>query len=209
MALLEEAETRADMELILRDPPDPDAAARLSRTPSFNAVLRTTCVATRLDAGHADNALPQTARANVNCRILPGHSPEEVQRTLTEVVADAEVTVTIAGEDTSAPASPLRPEVMGAAERVTAEMWPGVPVIPTMASGATDSRFFRSAGVAAFGVSGIFAEAGDVRAHGRDERIGVKQFYEGYEFLRRFVGELAGVQVDSHRSPVAGHPSSD
>jgi acetylornithine deacetylase/succinyl-diaminopimelate desuccinylase-like protein len=154
-------------------------------------LLRTTCVATRLDGGHADNALPQTARANVNCRILPGHTTEEIQRTLKQVLADDQISVTETEPSVAAPGSPLDPQLMQAVEQITAAMWPGVPAVPTMSSGASDSRYFRNAGIRAYGVSGIFVDMDDVRAHGRDERVGVKQFYEGQEFLDRLVRALS------------------
>jgi acetylornithine deacetylase/succinyl-diaminopimelate desuccinylase-like protein len=156
-------------------------------------MLRTTCVATRLEGGHANNALPQLARAVLNCRILPGHSADEVRAELVRIVADEAVEVaTTDTPSVPAPASPLSPEVMRAVEKVTAEMWPGLPVVPTMSAGATDSRYFRNAGVPAYGVSGIFHDVDDIRAHGRDERLGVQQFYEGQQFLWRLVLELSG-----------------
>jgi acetylornithine deacetylase/succinyl-diaminopimelate desuccinylase-like protein len=176
---------------VLRDPPDPEAVRRLSETPAYNALMRTTCVATRLDGGHADNALPQTARANVNCRILPGHSSDEVKQTLMQVLADDQITVAETEAVVAAPASPLDPELMQAIEQTTAAMWPGVPAVPTMSTGASDSRYFRNAGMRAYGVSGIFIDMDDVRAHGKDERVGVKQFYEGQEFLDRLVRALS------------------
>ena len=190
-ALVEGGQTGADMRAALRDPPDSDAVKRLSETPSYNALLRTTCVATRLDGGHADNALPQTARANVNCRIMPGHSSDEVRQTLVRVLADDQITVTETEPSVAAPASPLDPELMRATEQITAAMWPGVPAVPTMSTGASDSRFFRNAGIRAYGVSGIFVDMDDIRAHGKDERLGVKQFYEGQEFLDRLVRALS------------------
>ena len=190
-AAIEGGQTGTDMLAVLRDPPDPEAVKRLSETPADNALMRTTCVATRLDGGHADNALPQTARANINCRILPGHGSEEVQRTLAQVLADDQITITETEAAVAAPASPLDPELMRAVDSATAAMWPGVPAVPTMSTGASDSRFFRNAGIRAYGVSGIFVDMDDVRAHGKDERIGVKQFYEGQEFLDRLVRALS------------------
>lgn len=187
----ETGEIAADMEAILRTPPDPAALKRLSAVPSYNALLRTTCVATRLDGGHADNALPQTAGALVNCRILPGHSKDEVQQQLAIVVADEQVQISATEPDTAGPASPLDPQLMLAIERLTNDMWPGLAVLPVMSTGASDSRYFRSAGIPAYGVSGIFVDMDDVRAHGRDERLGVKQFYEGQEFLGRLVKAVA------------------
>lgn len=191
MAAMEGGRTAEDMEALLREPPEADAVERLSATPAYNALLRTTCVATRLEAGHADNALPQVARATVNCRILPGHAIDEVQAVLTEVIGDSGVAIRTTEKDTSAPASPLDPGVMRTVEMITEQMWPGVPVIATMSTGATDSRYLRRAGIPAYGVSGIFMDIDDVRAHGKDERVGVQQFWEGYEFLRRLVEALS------------------
>jgi acetylornithine deacetylase/succinyl-diaminopimelate desuccinylase-like protein len=190
-AKLESGQIAADMAALLHDPPDPAAVARLAEIPSYNAMLRTTCVATRLDGGHANNALPQTARANVNCRILPGHSEDEVRQTLVQVLADEQISITVTEGGTAGPASPLDPQLMQAVEKITEAMWPGVPAVPTMSTGATDSRYFRNAGIHAYGVSGIFVDMDDVRAHGKDERLGVKQFYEGQEFLHRLVMALA------------------
>lgn len=190
-AKLEEGQVAEDMLAVLRDPPDPDAAQRLSRSPSYNALLRTTCVPTRLEGGHADNALPQLARATVNCRVMPGHSMDEIKQVLSKCAWDDAVTVTATEKDTAGPAMPVDPVLLQAAEAVTEEMWPGVAVVPTMSSGASDSRYFRKAGIPAYGVSGIFVEMDDMRAHGKDERVGVKQFYEGYEFLQRLVAKLA------------------
>lgn len=181
----------ADMRAITKKKPDAKALARLSKLPTYNALLRTTCVPTRLEAGHADNALPQTARALVNCRMLPGSRAEDVERELVRVLSDPEIAVTMMDAPTEAPASPLDPEVFGAVERVTSELWPGVPVVPMMGTGATDSKYFRLAGIPAYGVSGLFTDIDDVRMHGRDERLGVRQFYEGQEFLYRLVLALS------------------
>jgi acetylornithine deacetylase/succinyl-diaminopimelate desuccinylase-like protein len=196
VSAVEDPPTAADMRALLANPGDAAAAARLAETPAYNAALRTTCVPTRLEGGHANNALPQLAAAVVNCRILPGHSPEEVRAELERALADPEIRVSELDSTPAAPSppSPLGPEVLGAIEKVTAELWPGVPVVPTMSAGATDSRFFRVAGIPAYGVSGIFSDPNDVRAHGRDERLGVVQFYEGLEFLDRLVRELAGAR---------------
>jgi acetylornithine deacetylase/succinyl-diaminopimelate desuccinylase-like protein len=184
----------ADVRGILRTPPDAGAAARLSAaSPFFNAQLRTTCVATRVDAGHADNALPQTARAVVNCRLLPDERPADVVATVRRLGggADAPVAVTVKDSAVPSPPSPLVPEVMGALERVTNVLWPGVPVVPNMETGATDGLYLRNAGMPVYGVSGVFLDADDIRAHGRDERIGVREYYEGAEFTYRFVKALA------------------
>jgi acetylornithine deacetylase/succinyl-diaminopimelate desuccinylase-like protein len=174
-----------------RPQPDRVAVTRLSRLPYENALMRTTCVATQLEAGHAENALPQTARATVNCRILPGESPSEVHATLIRVVANNRISVVpLSGARPSEP-SPLVREIMGPIERVTSEMWPGVAVVPLMSTGATDGLFLRNAGIPTYGISGLFGEVEDNRAHGKDERMGVRQFYEGREFLYRLVKALS------------------
>ena len=189
---LREAQLADDMRAVVRTPPDAAAAARLSGDSLFNAILRTTCVATRLEGGHANNALPQMARTVVNCRILPQEGGDEVLQTLVRVLADDKITVTPMSQEIKSPPSSLRPDVMRVVERITSEMWPGVPVIPTMGVGATDSRFLRNAGIPAYGVSGLFVEATDNRTHGRDERIGVRDLSAGREFLFRLVRALSG-----------------
>ena len=181
----------ADMKAVLRTPPDAEALARLTASPYHNALMRTTCVATRLEGGHADNALPQMARATVNCRILPGTPAGEVQATLVRVVADDGVKITSLAPAKPSPPSPLQPDIMGPVEEVTREMWPGVPVLPMMGTGATDSLYLRQVGIRAYGVSGLFGDVDDNRAHGRDERMGVRQLYEGREFLYRLVKRLS------------------
>ena len=135
--------------------PDPAALARLSAMPAYNAQLRTTCVATMLQAGHAFNALPQTAQATVNCRVLPGEPVEEVGKTLVRVVNDNQISVTPTWTHVYSKPSPLKPEITQAVEKVTAELWPGIPVIPTMSTGATDGSFLRNAGIATYGTSGL------------------------------------------------------
>jgi acetylornithine deacetylase/succinyl-diaminopimelate desuccinylase-like protein len=168
-----------------------EAARLLSSSPYYNALLRTTCVATELEGGHAENALPQTARATVNCRLFPGSDPSEVLRTLAYVVQDDDIGITPVAESVSSPPSPLDPEVMGAIEAVTNQLWPGVPVIPTMSTGATDGLYLRNAGIPTYGVSGIFTDIDDARAHGRDERLPVSSLYEGRKFLDRLVRALS------------------
>jgi acetylornithine deacetylase/succinyl-diaminopimelate desuccinylase-like protein len=187
-ATLHTGRVAEDMRAVARPTPDPAALARLSADTAYNALLRTTCVATRLEGGHASNALPQMARAVVNCRILPDHPAEDVQRTLAQVVGDP-ITVTPLGEPFSSPPSPLDPDLMARVERITSDMWPGTIVIPTMSTGATDSRWLRAAGIPSYGVSGLFL--GESRAHGRDERMGVADLYAGRQFLHRLIKELA------------------
>ena len=190
-AQLQTGEVAADMAAVVRDPPDAGAARRLSQTPFFNAQLRTTCTPTQLQGGHAENALPQLARAIVNCRMLPGSNPADVQRTLEKVIGDPQIGISPVAQATPSAASPLRPDLMEPLERITREMW-RVPVVPVMLTGATDGLFLRNAGVPTYGVSGVFEDIKDVRAHGRDERIGIKQFHEASEFLYRLVKALGG-----------------
>jgi acetylornithine deacetylase/succinyl-diaminopimelate desuccinylase-like protein len=190
-ATMNSGQTAADMRAVAKNPPDRGAAARLAKSPYDNALLRTTCVATRLEAGHAENALPQTARAIVNCRILPGESPQEVRSTLVRVLDDPKISVSSLADAVRSEPSPLNRDVVGAVERVTEQMWPGVVVLPVMSTGATDGLYLRNAGIPTYGVSGFFEDVDDTRAHGRDERLGVKQFYEGREFLYRLVKALS------------------
>jgi acetylornithine deacetylase/succinyl-diaminopimelate desuccinylase-like protein len=191
MSQIENGQTAVDMKALTKGHPDKGAIARLSTLPYENALLRTTCVATRVQAGHADNALPENARAIVNCRLFPGDSSEMVRATLARVLDDAAISVSPVSEAIRSDASPLRPDVMKPIEKVTSEMWPGVPVIPVMSTGATDGLFLRNAGIPTYGISGFFQDLNDMRAHGRDERLGVRQFYEGREFLYRLVKALS------------------
>jgi acetylornithine deacetylase/succinyl-diaminopimelate desuccinylase-like protein len=185
---LESGQVAADMRAVAAAVPDLEAAARLSaHSAYYNAQMRTTCVATMLEAGQAENALPQRARAVVNCRLLPGSEPQTIQQVLVRVLADDKISVAPIQPAKPSPPSPLRPEILGPIERTTAEMWPGVPVVATMGTGATDGLYFRQAGIPTYGVSGLFEDIDDVRAHGRDERVGVKQFYESLDFLYRLV----------------------
>jgi acetylornithine deacetylase/succinyl-diaminopimelate desuccinylase-like protein len=190
-AALVDAQTGADMRSLISPEPDPAAVARLSNTVRFNALLRTTCVATMLSGGHAINALPQTARAGVNCRVLPGVPAEEVHKTLQRVVADEQVSVTLTTTPVPSPPSPLNPQILRAVQQLSAEFWPGIPVIPTMLAAATDGSFLRNAGIPTYGHSGLANDVNDVRVHGRDERIPIKSFHDGHEYLYRLVKALA------------------
>lgn len=172
---------------------NPAAIERLSRlSPWYNAIFRTTCVATRLAGGHADNALPQLARATVNCRMLPDEKPEEVLATLRRVAGDTAVKVEVQWPAVASPVSPLVPEVMQPVEAITRAMWPGAVVVPSMETGATDGLYLRNIGIPVYGVSGVPLDSEDNRAHGQDERIRVKAFYEGLEFSVRLVRALSG-----------------
>src|SRR5438876_7662368 len=160
-------------------------------SPAWNATLRTTCVATLLEGGHAMNALPQLATTTVNCRVLPEDSVDYVQAVLRKVVADDQVEVKILGEPAPGPASALRPDVLAAVSRATEALWPGVPVVPIMVMGATDGKALRIAGIPTYGVQGIFFDRDDIRFHGRDERVAVQSFYEGQAFLYDLVKTLS------------------
>ncbi len=180
------------MQRIVRNPGDAQAARVLSTEAGYNSRLRTTCVATLLSGGHASNALPQLAEATVNCRIFPTHDPADVHATLERIAAPFDVTVTPQGTATPSPPSPLVPEVLEPIERITEQMWPGVKVLPVMSTGATDGLYLRREGIPVYGVSGLFGDMDDVRAHGQDERIRIDAFYEGQEFLYRLVKALSG-----------------
>lgn len=182
MAAIETGQTAADMKAILKTPPDAEALRRLSASPFYNSLLRTTAVATMLEAGHAENALPQTARAVVNCRLLPDESPEAVEKALRRALADDRISVTPIEPAKPSPASPLLPEMIQAIERAKEKLWPGLPIVPALESGATDGFFFRRLGIPTYGIGGTTADLDDIRAHGRDERVGVRDFYDGLEF---------------------------
>ena len=189
-AATQPTQVAADMRAVARTA-DPAAAKRLSVVPYYNSVMRTTCVATRLFAGHADNALPQLARATVNCRLLPDDPPEHVEAELARVVADSAIHISRAAQPTPSPASPLRPDVMGPVEKLVAQIWPGATVVPEMSTGATDGLYVRNVGIPVYGVAGLFERIDDVRAHGRDERVGVKSFHDAAEYWYRLVKELS------------------
>jgi len=184
----ETGQTKSDMLAILKTPLDTAAADRLAASsPYYNAMMRTTWVPTLLSGGHAENALPQSARATVNCRMLPDDTPENILATFHRILADSQIIVTQLAEARPAPLSPLRDDVMHNVEKLTASMWPGVPVTPVMSTGATDGKFLRQAGIPVYGVSGMFFDIDDIRAHGKDERIGVKEFYDGVVFMYQFI----------------------
>jgi acetylornithine deacetylase/succinyl-diaminopimelate desuccinylase-like protein len=200
LATKEMGQTADDIHAILATPPDPAAAARLSAEPSFNSNFRTTCVATRLSGGHANNALPQTAQANVNCRIFPGHSSEEIRQQLITVFDDPKLTVkyvsdagvvseTAPERKAIAPPSPIT-EVFEPLTRLTQAIWPGTPVTPVMENGASDSIYFAQAGIPCYGYSAIALERDDDRAHGQDERLPVDSYWKSLDFFYAFVKEL-------------------
>ncbi|MEO8130323.1 MAG: M20/M25/M40 family metallo-hydrolase [Bryobacteraceae bacterium] len=187
---LEKGPLATDLKAIAKD--DLVAAERVAaKSAAWNATLRTTCVATMLDGGHAQNALPQTAGALVNCRILPGQTAEEVQQKLKQVIGDGQVTISTTASFGGGPASPLRDDLLKTAGQITESMWPGVPAVPIMVMGGTDGKYLREAGIPTYGIQGLFLDAADIRFHGRDERVGVKEFYEAQTFLYRLVKELS------------------
>jgi acetylornithine deacetylase/succinyl-diaminopimelate desuccinylase-like protein len=174
-------------------PLDSAMVALVSKSPDWNAMLRTTCVATMLQGGHAENALPQSAKATVNCRILPTQSPRDVESTLKRVLNDDRIGITPLEplDLVQSPPSALRPDVIEAAKAVTGAMWPGVPVVPIMSPGGTDGTHLRRAGIPTYGLSGIADDYDDIRAHGKDERISATALYEGREFMYRLVKALS------------------
>jgi len=191
-AAASEPDTIAARMRMVGESSDTTAMRRLSEgSPWLNSVLRTTCVATRLDGGHANNALPQTAGANINCRLLPDESPDSVVAAIKRVLDDTNVQVTVTSPAVPSPPSPLVPEVLEPIDSITAAMWPGAAVIPSMDTGASDGLFLRNAGMPVYGVSGVPIDYDDIRAHGRDERIRVTAFYQGLEFTGRLVRALA------------------
>jgi acetylornithine deacetylase/succinyl-diaminopimelate desuccinylase-like protein len=191
MSALEKGRQAEDLKAILRNPRDATAGARLSSSGFFNAQLRTTCVATTLAAGHAQNALPQTAAANVNCRILPTDSIDGIERKLNEVVGDPKIRISRAGGAGVSPISMPDAKLLGAVRRLTEKLWQGTPVVTVMDTGASDGKFLRLAGIPTYGATGMFTDLDDIRAHGRDERTLVKAFYEAREFIYGLVSELA------------------
>lgn len=190
---IEAPEMGRAMRALLANPRDTAAERIVSAEPRYNSMLRTTCVATLLKGGHAENALPQLAEANVNCRMFPGDTPEGTRDALARVVNDTAVQVLVQRDNRPPePPTPLLPEVMEPITRITRDMFGSIPVIPVMSTGATDARYFRQLGIPAFGVSGLFSDPTvDARAHGRDERMAIKSFFEGQEFLWRLTKALS------------------
>jgi acetylornithine deacetylase/succinyl-diaminopimelate desuccinylase-like protein len=191
-AAIETPEVGAAMKAIASNPNDAAASAIVSRDPRYRSMLRTTCVATMLSGGHARNALPQTATANVNCRMAPGHDPADVRAGLMKAIGDTAITVSRAAAMSRAAPSELTPQIMGPIEKVTREVFgPEVRVIPSMGTGATDSRFLREVGIPGYGTSGLFGDPNDGRAHGKDERVMIKWYYEAQNYLYKLVKELS------------------
>lgn len=182
------------MTAVSKDPSDPKALTVLTRDPSYNATLRTTCIATQIEGGHAPNALPQRVRAAISCRVMQGTSPDQVKASLEAAIADPQITVSIEHRRDGSSAPPLTAQIMGPVQKAAAKLWPGVPVVPTMSVGATDGRFLMNAGIATYGMSGIFAIPGEGNAHGLNEKVRVKSLYEGRDFLESVVRQYAGIR---------------
>ena len=202
LATTEQGQEAADLRAVTGANPSQADIDRLSQNPELNSLVRTTCVATELSGGHAPNALPQTATANINCRILPGHSLREVEDQLVKIIADPQITVTfdnggLTGNDLDAKSPQARevdPAVMTAVKRIAAEMWPGAPVVATMDAGASDGKYTNAAGISTYGVSPFPIDVNDVRAHGRDERIPITSFDQGVTFYYEMIPMLAGAK---------------
>lgn len=192
-AKVERPELSVAMRTIAANPADSAAAAIISKDPRYSSMLRTSCVATRLSGGHANNALPQTATANVNCRIAPTSSPDDVKAALVKAIGDTGVVVSSRAEGRGGVAPDLiDPALLASVTVLTKQMWGAIPVIPTMSTGATDGRPLRAAGIPTFGVSGIFSVPGETNPHGRDEKLRTRSFYEGLDFLYQLVKQVSG-----------------
>jgi acetylornithine deacetylase/succinyl-diaminopimelate desuccinylase-like protein len=200
MSTIETGTTAADMRAVLAQPMDKSAAERLAKDANYNSILRTTCVATMITAGHAPNALPQKAQANVNCRILPGHSAAEVRNELIKIfndptldvqyVNDAGMQTTEGIDRVSQPPPPVNPTFQAALNAVVNQLWPKLPILPTMEAGASDSIYTMAAGLPSYGFNGFTIDEDDVRAHGKDERLGVESYFKGVEFTYLFLTQL-------------------
>jgi acetylornithine deacetylase/succinyl-diaminopimelate desuccinylase-like protein len=199
-ALIATGQVKTDMLAVSGIKTDTAAANRLAKSsPIYNSQMRTTCIATMISGGHANNALPQSVTVNINCRLLPDDNIEHVTATLKDIISDPQVELRCTYAGVPGPLSPLRQDVMDAVDKITASMWPGVIVTPVMATGATDGKLLRSAGITVYGVSGMFGDIDDIRAHGRDERIGVKEFYNGVEFMYRLMKTLSSGSENNNK----------
>lgn len=190
-AAIESGEAKADMLAVIKSPPDPAAVDRLSQQVETNILLRTTCVATEIQGGHAQNALPQRVRATIQCRIIPGETQDQIRDTLARVFNDPTVAISVLTPATPSPESPPSAIIIQTVEKVTHRQWPEVVVLPQMSAGATDSKYTRDVGIPSYGVDAMFDDLDDARAHGRDERIGVEAFGQEVEFTYRLMSELA------------------
>jgi acetylornithine deacetylase/succinyl-diaminopimelate desuccinylase-like protein len=192
--VLEPGKNSADMRAVANQPADLAAAERLSQNVYFNAQLRTTCVATLISGGHAENALPQRAKATIQCRMMPGDTAENVEATLVRTVGDSRITVTLDAPPIVSPESQPTPQLTAKVAAVVHSLWPGVAIMPTMATGFSDDRQTRNAGIPSYDLSGMWSDVDDDRAHGRDERVRIQAFDESVEYTYRLVRAMS--QVD-------------
>jgi acetylornithine deacetylase/succinyl-diaminopimelate desuccinylase-like protein len=190
-AAIETGAIRSDMLAAAKTPPDPAALERLSAVVETNILLRTTCTATQIEGGHAQNALPQRARATLQCRIIPGESQDSVRDTLVRVLDDPTIKISVITPATPSPESPLSGKILPTVERVVHQLWPDVVILPQMGAGASDSKYTRILGMSSYGIDGMFDDLDDARAHGRDERIGVAAFGEEVDFTYRLMREVS------------------
>jgi len=191
---LETGSTATDMHAVAGEPPDLAAAERLSQNVRLNAQLRTTCVATLISGGHAENALPQRAKATIQCRMMPGDSADNVQALLVKALADPAISITLDAPPIVSPESPPTPQLMKRVTSLVHTMWPDVPVIPTMATGFSDDRQTRNAGIVSYDISGVWEDVDENRAHGRDERVGIQAFDESVEFTYRLIKAMSSIK---------------
>jgi acetylornithine deacetylase/succinyl-diaminopimelate desuccinylase-like protein len=189
-AKLESGQRQADMLSVASALPDPAAVERLSQVVDTNIMLRSTCVATEFDGGRSESALPELAKAVIQCRIIPGESQAQVEKTLNEIAADPAIKLSLIYPPDISPESPIDSRIFGEVEKLGHEMWPGIPVMPEMSAGASDSAFTRAAGLPSYGIDGIFQDIDDQRAHGRDERVGIEAFNQELDFSYRLMKDL-------------------
>jgi acetylornithine deacetylase/succinyl-diaminopimelate desuccinylase-like protein len=170
--------------------PDPAAIERLSQAVDTNIMLRSTCVVTQFDGGHSESALPEQAKAIIQCRIMPGESQAQIEKTLTDIAADPAVKLSVVYPPDISPESPIDGRIFGEVEKLASEMWPGIPVIPELSAGASDSAFTRAAGLPSYGIDAMFQDIDDQRAHGRDERVRIDVFDQELDFSYRLMKDL-------------------
>ncbi|HEY8735003.1 MAG TPA: M20/M25/M40 family metallo-hydrolase [Puia sp.] len=190
MSSLENGQLAEDMKAASMTNPDTSVLNRLAKLPYYNALMRTTCVATVVEAGNSINALPQSAKATINCRVIPGTQQDEMIKAITHVLNDTQISVSVRMALMKSPASPVDEEIMKRVGEVTHKLWPGIPVLPVMGVGASDGKYLRAEGMPTYGISGVFLDVDDFRMHAKDERIRVDDFYDGlnynYEIIRTF-----------------------
>ena len=190
-AAIESGTVRSDMLGASKTPPDPAAVDRLSAVVETNILLRTTCTATQIEGGHAQNALPQRARATLQCRIIPGESQDSVRDMLVRVLDDPTIKISVITPASASPESPLSGNILPTVEKVAHQLWPDVVILPQMGAGASDSKYTRVVGMPSYGIDGMFDDLDDGRAHGRDERIGVAAFAQEVDFTYRLMREVS------------------